>query len=120
MFASRGEHLASAEQKRVSKGGHVFLDVVGHENEGGRAGARAEPLEEGEEMFAGHRIESGAGFIENEQARFRHEGAADGEVEPGLPTRLGNLAAIAFACAQDFGQGDHFGFELGRRALGFG
>jgi hypothetical protein len=70
VLASRGEHLSSAKQERVGEGGHDLLDVMGHEDERGCAGARAEPLEEGEKMFAGDGIKAGAGFVENEQARF--------------------------------------------------
>ena len=61
----------------MGEDGHDFIHMVGDEDQGGRIPAGAQALEEGEEMFARHGIESGAGFVENEQAGFGHERAAD-------------------------------------------
>ena len=49
---------------------------------------RAEALEESEEVFARDGIEAGAGFVEDEQPRPRHE-------------RAGDEDALAFALGED-------------------
>src|SRR5690349_16955903 len=50
---------------------------MGDEHEGRRAGTAADALEELQKMFARGGVETGAGFIEDKQARFGHQGAAN-------------------------------------------
>ena len=85
---ARVEHLGDgpaafrasfAQHQDMGEGGHDFLDVMGDEDERGRAGLDGEVFEEMEEILAGDRVESGAGLVENQEARAGHEGAGDGD-----------------------------------------
>ena len=90
---------AGAEKKAVAEAIDDFLDVMGDEHE--RRGARlgGETSEELEEMFAGDGIESGAGFVEDQESGIGHQGAADedplafalGEDGPGAFLHVGAL-----------------------------
>ena len=106
-----GEEAAGVEEEGVGEEGDDFLDVVGDEDEGGGAAFRAEALEEGEEVFAGEGIEAGAGFVEDEEGRARHECAGDedalafalGEDAPGSVGEVFRLD-LGLASAQPFGE----------------
>ena len=54
-----------------------FLNVVRYENEPGTAPFYGQFLNEIEKQLPGHGVETGAGFIENEQRGIRHQGTAD-------------------------------------------
>ena len=68
--------------------GHDFLDMMGDKNEGGGFRLAAEAVEELEKLFAGNGVEAGAGFVEDEEFRFGHQGAAD---ENALAFALGEV-----------------------------
>jgi hypothetical protein len=82
-----GGDSARAEDQGVTEGGDDFLDVMGDQDEGG-VWVPAEVGEELQEVLTGHRVEPGAGFVENEQIRLGHEGAGDED-------------ALAFALGED-------------------
>ena len=77
-----------------------FFDMMGDEDQSGSGWIGAEALEEKEEFFAGHRIESCAGFVEDEELGFGHERASDED-------------ALAFALAKDgpFAVGEVLGLD---------
>ena len=56
---------------------HDFLHVMGHQHEGRGVSLSAQPIEELEEMFAGHGVETGARFVENQHRRIGHQRAPD-------------------------------------------
>ncbi len=61
----------------MREGGHNFFDVMGDEDEGGSIGLAAEAVEELEKLFAGNGVEAGARFVEDEEFRIGHQGAAN-------------------------------------------
>jgi hypothetical protein len=71
-----GVDLAVFEQEAVGDAGEDFFDVMGDHDEGRgvRFAARLHPLKV---MLAGDGIEAGAGFVEDEDGEFGHQGAAD-------------------------------------------
>ena len=83
----------------MSEDRHDLLHVMRHENEGGTR-TTAELLDEGEETFAGHRVETGAGFVQDEQVGSGHEGAGD---EDALAFALGEHGpgAVLQRCGVD-------------------
>ena len=64
-----GEGASAAEQQGMGESRGDFLDVVGDEDEAGSGRVAGEGVDEGEEAFAGDRVEAGAGFVEDEEAR---------------------------------------------------
>lgn len=70
----------------VGESGGDFLDVMGDEDEGGATGCPAQVFDELKKVFAGDRVKSGAGFVEDEELGAGHEGAGD---EDPLPFALG-------------------------------
>lgn len=85
-----------------------FREVVGDVQDGDSAAAKAV-----DDLRLGGCVESGEGFVEEEQARARREGACDGDAL-GFPAG----EAIGFAVAEGLGvnEGEHFVDSLG--ALG--
>ena len=72
---------------------------MGDEDEGRGAGLAGEAVEELEEVFAGNGIEAGAGFVEDEQLGFCHQGAAD---ENALAFALGKVMPGAVGKGEAF------------------
>ena len=68
---------AGAEEEGVAEAVDDLLDVMGDQDERRGAGLGGEASEELEEMFAGDGVESGAGFIEDQESGIGHQGAAD-------------------------------------------
>ena len=103
-----GEGASGAEEERVGEEGDDFLDMVGDEDEGGGVALFREEAEEVEKVFAGDGVESGARFIEEEEAQTGHEGTADED-------------ALAFALgeATPFTRGEVGGADLAEDAGGF-
>jgi len=75
-FAGRDD-TTGAQQERVSEDRHDLLDVMRDKNQRGRAALRSEAFKKGEELLAGDRIETGARFIEDEQAGPCHQRTGD-------------------------------------------
>jgi hypothetical protein len=82
-----GGDATRSEDQGVTEGGDDFLHMMGDQDEGG-VGVPSELGEELQELFAGHRIEPGAGFVEDEEIGLGHEGAGDED-------------ALAFALGED-------------------
>ena len=71
----------------MGEGGHNFLHVMGHQNQGWGVPLESEAVEELQKVFASHRVQASAGFIEDQQLGLGHESAA-------------NKDALAFALRQ--------------------
>jgi hypothetical protein len=71
----------------MGAGGGDFLDVVGDKDDGG-GWAGGESGDELEEPGAGYGVETGTGFVEDEEVGLGDEGAGDED-------------ALAFALAED-------------------
>lgn len=54
---------------------HDFLDVVGHQHQRGRISLARERVDELQKFLTRHGIETGARFVEDEQAGTGHERA---------------------------------------------
>ena len=54
----------------MTKNGHDFLDVMSGENDRGTRAASTEAIEEMEKVFAGRGVQTGAGFVQDEQRGF--------------------------------------------------
>lgn len=74
-----GDGGAVAEEEGVGGGGGDLFEVVGDED-GGEVGAGASKGSEGgEEGFTGGEVETGGGFVEEEEGGVGHEGAGDAD-----------------------------------------
>ena len=100
-----GDHAAGAKQESVREAREDFLDVVRDENEGGAVFAAGETAEKSEKILAGDRIEAGAGFVEDEQARTGHQGAGD---ENALAFALGEKLPLAVEETRGTEQAEEF------------
>ena len=99
----------------MGENGQDFLDVMSDEHKRRRGRAAAESFQKLEKMFARGGVEARAGFVENQEARAGHEGAADEDalafalrkIEPGAFGEMGafNLAQQA-QTARAIGAGD--------------
>ena len=82
----------------MGEGRGDFLDVMRDEDERRSARLVGEDFDEVEKLFARNRIEAGAGLVEDEELRLRHEGAGD---EYALAFTLRKLAPKTFGeCAR--------------------
>ena len=88
-FGAGGEDFAFVEEEDVGEGVCDFLNVMGDEDVIGGVFSGGGPFEEVEEMNSGNRIETGAGFVENEELDAGHEGSTN---EYFLFFALGELA----------------------------
>lgn len=74
-----GDDGAVAEEEGVAGGGGEFFQVV-RDEDGGEVGVGGgEGGEGGEEGFAGGEVETGSGFVEEEERGVGHEGAGDAD-----------------------------------------
>src|SRR2546425_4374595 len=71
------QNRARFQEERVTEYRHDFLHVVRHQCERGRLFSATEAIEELQEMLAGNRVESRAGFVENQYLWIGHQRAAD-------------------------------------------
>ena len=101
----------------MGEGGRDFLDVMGHENERGPAGLARERFKEEQELFAGHRIEARAGFVEDQQAGTGDQGAGDQNALAFPLRKIGPFARGEMRAA-DEPQPAAPGRELGPRRVG--
>lgn len=98
-------HASGFEQKGVGEARGDFLDVVRDEHEGGAARLAGEGFDELQKLFAGDGVEAGARLVEDEQLRFRHEGAGD---EDALAFALRELAPETFGEFSGAGEAKEF------------
>ena len=104
------------EQEGVGEARGDFLDVVRDEHEGGAARLAGEGFDELQKLFAGDGVEAGARLVEDEQLRFRHEGAGD---EDALAFALGELSPETSGKFAGAGEAQEFqrGAAVGGRDL---
>lgn len=104
-------NVAFAQNDGLSETGDDLLHVVRHQDQRGN-GALAEAFQEPEESFAGDGIQSGAGFVEDQNVWPGHERAGD---EDALSFALGEHAPDAvcevdgFHESQELPGGSHVG-----------
>lgn len=70
---ARGDDPTLAQKQSVGKGGSDFLDVVGHEYDRRSAAGLGEFFEQLEEIATSDRVETGAGFVENQEPGAGHQ-----------------------------------------------
>ena len=68
-----GDSATAAERENMRAGGRNFLEVVGHKDEGRSTAFQGELLDEFQKALSGHRIESRARLIQNQERRARDE-----------------------------------------------
>lgn len=106
-----GGDATGVEQEGMAEDRRDFLDVVGYEDEGGM-GAVAEAGDEIEKAFARHGVETGAGFIEDEEIGLGHETAGDQDT---LAFALGEEGPRAVGEGRDIDEGEEGGGLTGIR-----
>ncbi len=80
--------LSIADGEKMGELRQDFLDMMGHKDESGGVFASSQSAEIEQKALASHGVESGAGFVEDEEFGLRHE-------------RTGDEHALAFALGKD-------------------